>query len=226
MIAKSLFNTSTTAFLACDEARSVLAVQRKGSVTCRAYTSYGALPDEKSIESRIGFQGQLYEHSHGAYMLGNGHRLFSPQLMRFIRPDRLSPFKDKLTNSYCFALNTPPNLKDPSGKTPEEVKRIKHALKIETELKYPKPLPGHIYLGKETYAYMDTSKGLRRLNLVGHGAPGVMEFGGVRKNAEQAVSILQKAGIALSGPNAPGQIRVLSCFSGYGGESAFAAKIA
>ncbi|RZI87154.1 MAG: RHS repeat-associated core domain-containing protein [Pseudomonas sp.] len=51
-------------------------------------------------------------------LLGNGHRAYSPSLMKFLSPDSLSPFGSGGLNAYAYCLNDPVNLTDPTGKTP------------------------------------------------------------------------------------------------------------
>lgn len=79
------------------------------------YSPYGhraALGDAPAC----GFTGQLRERAQGWYLLGNGHRIYSPTLMRFYSPDRLSPFDKGGWNSYCYCAGDPVNRHDRSGR--------------------------------------------------------------------------------------------------------------
>lgn len=77
----------TTTLLATDLQRTVL---RSGHTLYRRYTPYGGFrPDDGAW---LGFSDAHLDHASGCYLLGNGHRAFSPALMRFGSPDRLSPF--------------------------------------------------------------------------------------------------------------------------------------
>ena len=51
----------------------------------------------------------------GLYFLGNGYRAYSPTLMRFLRPDSLSPFGAGGVNPYVYCLGDPINRVDPTG---------------------------------------------------------------------------------------------------------------
>lgn len=77
-----------------------------------AYTVYGFTGADKS---RIGFNGEYRDTVSGFYPLGNGHRAFSPVLMRFLSPDDYSPFLEGGLNAYAYCLGDPVNLIDPKG---------------------------------------------------------------------------------------------------------------
>lgn len=61
-----------------------------GSSYSRAYTPYGATAFAEG--PTLGFCGQLCERPMGTYQLGNGYRCYSPTALRFLSPDRHSPF--------------------------------------------------------------------------------------------------------------------------------------
>ncbi|QPC87759.1 hypothetical protein GA830_14155 [Mesorhizobium sp. NBSH29] len=65
----------------------------------------------------LGFNGQLHEAHTRWQLLGNGHRVYNPTLMRFHSPDTVSPFGAGGINSYAYTHGDPVNLVDPSGKT-------------------------------------------------------------------------------------------------------------
>ncbi|PYB84531.1 MULTISPECIES: RHS repeat-associated core domain-containing protein [Pseudomonas] len=98
-----------TYVLSVDRASSVIHAQ---SIT-NAYTPYGS----KACRGgpRTGFNGQIPEPLTGHYYLGNGHRLFNTQLMRFSSPDSLSPFDEGGSNSYTYCAGDPINRHDPTG---------------------------------------------------------------------------------------------------------------
>ncbi|MBA1289628.1 RHS repeat-associated core domain-containing protein [Pseudomonas japonica] len=77
-----------------------------------AYTPFGQ--GFNPVRCAIAFTGQRQE-SHGAYLLGNGRRLFSPPLMRFTSADNKSPFGKGGINSYCYCAGQPVSHSDPSG---------------------------------------------------------------------------------------------------------------
>ncbi|PNA00851.1 MULTISPECIES: RHS repeat-associated core domain-containing protein [unclassified Pseudomonas] len=102
---------SSTALLASDLARSVL----RGSSREFAYSAYGYDPTRDATGSQLGFNGVIRDPWTGCYPLGNGYRTYSPVLMRFCSPDRLSPFADGGINSYGYCSADPINHADPRG---------------------------------------------------------------------------------------------------------------
>lgn len=64
----------------------------------------------------LGYNAQLHTPPLGQQMLGNGHRVYSPALMRFQSPDRLSPFGRGGVNAYAYCGGDPINRIDPSGR--------------------------------------------------------------------------------------------------------------
>ncbi|QPC87758.1 hypothetical protein GA830_14150 [Mesorhizobium sp. NBSH29] len=65
----------------------------------------------------LGFNGHLHEAATGWQMLGNGHRVYNPQLMRFHSPDQLSPFGAGGINAYAYVGDDPVNSTDPTGRS-------------------------------------------------------------------------------------------------------------
>lgn len=101
-----------TALLITDKQRSVLQAFDARSV----YTPYGHRSVAGSFASLTGFNGERADSTTGHYLLGNGHRAFNPVLMRFNRPDSLSPFGEGGLNSYAYCGGDPVNRRDPTGK--------------------------------------------------------------------------------------------------------------
>jgi RHS repeat-associated protein len=64
----------------------------------------------------LGFNGELRDWVLHAYALGNGHRFYSPIMMRFCSADSLSPFGKGGLNAYCYCEGDPINRSDPSGR--------------------------------------------------------------------------------------------------------------
>lgn len=85
------------------------------SQTTITYGPYGydSTPPANTLLSR--FTGQSWLPSAIGYLLGNGHRLFNPGLMRFHSPDTWSPFERGGINAYAYCTNDPINRSDPSG---------------------------------------------------------------------------------------------------------------
>ncbi|SDH02755.1 RHS repeat-associated core domain-containing protein [Pseudomonas abietaniphila] len=105
--------------LATDLHNTVLAGFGPSESGHMAYTAYGAHPSHAAPVSHSGFNGQLRERGTGWYHLGNGHRIYNPALMRFQRPDVLSPFDKGGLNPYAYCLGDPVNYADPTGQTPD-----------------------------------------------------------------------------------------------------------
>lgn len=99
-----------TYLLNTDPQQSVLG-RLPGAV--QAYAPYGALGIVTT--SVLGFCGQHCDPLTANYLLGNGHRCYSPTLMRFLSPDLLSPFQWGGVNAYSYCSGDPVNRVDPSG---------------------------------------------------------------------------------------------------------------
>jgi RHS repeat-associated protein len=109
-------NGSTSTLLATDQQRSVLNTFQAGSQRAIAYSPYGHRPFESGLTSLLGFNGQRPDPVTGHYLLGNGYRAFNPVLMRFNRPDNLSPFDKGGFNAYAYCAGDPVNRSDPTGR--------------------------------------------------------------------------------------------------------------
>ncbi len=67
----------------------------------QVYSPYG-VSKPNSVESLLGFTGALYDAAFRTYSLGNGHRVYSPLLMRFYQPDSFSPFPLRRSELLCL----------------------------------------------------------------------------------------------------------------------------
>lgn len=74
------------------------------------------MPVAESLFARQGYGGELHEPGVGWQLLGNGHRAYSVVLLRFYRPDSLSPFGNGGLNAYAYCGGEPINRMDPSGR--------------------------------------------------------------------------------------------------------------
>jgi RHS repeat-associated protein len=81
-----------------------------------AYTLYGYSPLGDDPQSQHRFNGYYQELMTGYYPLGNGHRIYSPILMRFFSPDYLSPFEEGGINAYAYCGGDPTNRVDRTGR--------------------------------------------------------------------------------------------------------------
>ena len=105
--------------LATDQQRSVLRVTDPGGSVQQVYTPYGHRRAESGLGSLLGFNGEAVDPVSGHYLLGIGHRVFNPVLMRFNSPDRLSPFDMGGLNPYAYCFGDPVNFSDPTGRFAE-----------------------------------------------------------------------------------------------------------
>ncbi|WP_256676319.1 MULTISPECIES: RHS repeat-associated core domain-containing protein [unclassified Pseudomonas] len=62
-----------------------------------AYTSYGYHNSALTSACTLGFAGQRLDALINGYPLGNGYRIFSPALARFLSPDSFQPIWRKHT---------------------------------------------------------------------------------------------------------------------------------
>ena len=63
----------------------------------------------------VGYTGAYQDPVTGSYPLGNGYRMYLPELMRFNSPDRWSPFGKGGIHPYAYCAGDPINHVDPSG---------------------------------------------------------------------------------------------------------------
>ncbi|MBC3434706.1 RHS repeat-associated core domain-containing protein [Pseudomonas sp. BW16M2] len=103
--------------LATDRSQSPHSIMTSSGRLSVAYTPYGLRPAPEG-SSITGFTGQLREVERGWYLLGNGHRVFCPSLMRFLSADVLSPFGRGGVNCYAYCLGDPVNKHDRGGRRP------------------------------------------------------------------------------------------------------------
>lgn len=93
--------------------------ERNGSFSpCRSstcYSPYGYAEQWLKLRSLPSFNAEHLDRVSGCYLLGNGHRCYSPVLMRFLSPDRLAPFGPGGINLYAYCLGDPVNRHDPDG---------------------------------------------------------------------------------------------------------------
>ncbi len=110
-------STSKTLLLTTTGSSSVLSETTPGHTRLTRYSPYGFRHSRQPVASSLGFNGEIIEPQ-GAYLLGDGHRLYSAVTGRFYSPDSLSPFEEGGLNVYAYCKGDPVNHFDPSGKAP------------------------------------------------------------------------------------------------------------
>lgn len=115
MLAQSLQGTADarTILESTDSNRSIIQTSASPLKTC--YTPFGFTQNTPTQRLPALFNGELLDVIATGYLLGNGHRTYSPVLMRFLSADRLSPFSLGGINAYAYCANDPINFSDPSG---------------------------------------------------------------------------------------------------------------
>lgn len=103
--------------LTVDSQTSILHELSGRCVVARSYTPYGVSLAKSS--ACLGYDGEMYNPIADGYHLGQGYRLYSPRLMRFVSPDSLSPFQRGGLNAYAAFGNHPLGWVDPDGHGPK-----------------------------------------------------------------------------------------------------------
>ncbi|WP_460140397.1 RHS repeat-associated core domain-containing protein [Pseudomonas sp. S2_E01] len=101
--------------LAVDQQRSVLSETSGTQCSPFAYSPFGHRRVQAGSFSVPGFSGELLDPQSGLYLPGNGYRVYSPTLRRFLSPDNLSPFGAGGLNPYAYCAGDPINRVDPTG---------------------------------------------------------------------------------------------------------------
>lgn len=77
--------------------------------------SSSELSTHKLKANSLRFGAQRLDPVTRHYHLGNGYRMYNPQIMRFHACDTMSPFGEGGLNSYAYCAGDPVNRSDPSG---------------------------------------------------------------------------------------------------------------
>jgi RHS repeat-associated protein len=97
--------------LVTDHSRSVLSACNVGVPPTLRYAPFGSGASPRAL----GFHGEVSMMGSAHYPLGNGYRLYNPVLMRFHKPDSLTPFGPGGLNAYAYCTGDPVNYKDSTG---------------------------------------------------------------------------------------------------------------
>ena len=110
--------------LTTDQSASVISRFGSQDYSFSTYTPYGHANPSKDDTLVLGFNDQWLLTQIEGYLLGNGRRLFRPDLMRFCSPDSLSPFGEGGINAYAYCGGDPVNRHDPTGQMFKLVNRM------------------------------------------------------------------------------------------------------
>ncbi|MBK5004471.1 RHS repeat-associated core domain-containing protein [Pseudomonas sp. S32] len=103
---------NATRLYATSESGSVL----RSSLSDSAAHNYSAYGHGAMLNSSMfAFNGEMWQQPSAKYLLGDGYRLYSPAIMRFLSPDILSPFGEGGINPFNYCGGDPINYTDPSG---------------------------------------------------------------------------------------------------------------
>lgn len=127
--------SSQKSMLATDGKESIFSAKSAEAHETLSFTVYGYGSTLPSSLTLLGFNGEFFNAPHSSYLLGNGHRSFSPVIMRFLSPDSLSPFLAGGLNTYAYCGNDPINAVDPSGKTKLMITRTIRRQPVNTVIK-------------------------------------------------------------------------------------------
>ncbi|MFJ4048506.1 RHS repeat-associated core domain-containing protein [Pseudomonas hunanensis] len=92
-----------------------LASRSQVKITALVYSPYGHIGSQARRATIMGFKGERFDPLLGTNALGRGYRSYSPALMRFLKPDDLSPFSDGGYNAYAYCGCNPINYRDETG---------------------------------------------------------------------------------------------------------------
>lgn len=95
---------------------SVLSVENGAGQDIQVYGPWGEQASPAgSTNSVLGYNGEREDEQSTGYHLGNGYRLYNPNLRRFTSPDSMSPFGEGGINAYAYCSGDPINNTDPTG---------------------------------------------------------------------------------------------------------------
>ena len=82
---------------------------------CIGFSREKMIVDSSLEKGILLYTGAYRDPVTGGYPLGNGYRVYLPELMRFVQPDGWSPFGKGGMHPYVYGGNDPINHSDPTG---------------------------------------------------------------------------------------------------------------
>ncbi|WP_249414317.1 MULTISPECIES: RHS repeat-associated core domain-containing protein [Pseudomonas] len=159
-------STITLKLLTCDEQNSLMASASPVATLHTLFTPFGYTISGDLLTTA--FKGEPLLADKKGYLLGNGYRNYSPQLMRFHSTDTESPFGKGGLNNYAFALGDPVNISDPTGHFPFFRSYRRFSGKYISQ---GSPRFGHVIYD----AKHPLQPGERILTIAGHGTRGAIQ---------------------------------------------------
>lgn len=123
-------NNAGAILLAVDSAGSVLCFKNAKREGRCGYSAYGFGPLYRT-PFVLGFSGEFLERRTNRYGLGMGYREYDTRLMRFVSPDRISPFGAGGLNAYSYCAGDPVNYHDTSGHARDWIAYLFYSRKLE-----------------------------------------------------------------------------------------------
>ena len=157
-----------------------------------------------------GFKGEPIDTTTGNYLLGNGHRAYSPVNQRFNCPDSYSPFSLGGLNCYVFVGNDPINSHDPTGRFVGHANPFMVAARAMTSLKNQLTklfFPSSQFFGGKgrkvdgivAFSADSLSGGSSRVYIYGHGGPDYINGESRSYDGPALYRLFENNGIPLNG---------------------------
>ncbi|MDD2135636.1 RHS repeat-associated core domain-containing protein [Pseudomonas kurunegalensis] len=199
---------ATPVVIASDKMHSSITEARCQVLRPLSYTAFGFC--HAAGELPVGFNGERCDGMTGMYGLGAGYRWFSTTIMRFSKPDNLSPFAKGGINAYTYAYNDPVNLLDLDGHAPSvpvlhgsKMRRFQHGFT-------------KIHAFDKNYGVYESKRRLfkkPKLLVYTHGREGKIQIDGVAMDPLKFTAWLASKNIK---PKKYRKVIIASCLGGYG----------
>ncbi|MGV0318631.1 RHS repeat-associated core domain-containing protein [Pseudomonas putida] len=199
-----------TGLLATDGMLTPSAVVSVNTRQILTHTAFGYM--QLSTGQPVGFNGERIDPHSGMYALGQGYRSYSTTLMRFTRPDSVSPFSRGGINCYAYVQNDPVNRFDPDGRS--------FKFQLESKLKFKKFNNlskkidiGTDHKGRDIGVYETLGERKPKLIINAHGTPDSVIIGNTILSPRNLMTWLSSRDVH---PQNYRNITLLSCTTGYG----------